>query len=91
MEVMLLAPRPENGECPAPAQHRRLRPEEAWADADELGGGRAAVFDQDTANMPRIQAGLKTTRKPGLILARYQEVRIRHMHHVLDQYLNAPG
>lgn len=91
MEVMLLAPRPENGECPAPAQHRRLRPEEAWADADELGGGRAAVFDQDTANMPRIQAGLKTTRKPGLTLARYQEVRIRHMHHVLDQYLNAPG
>ena len=33
------------------AQGRRLGPEEAWADAVELGGGRAAVFDQDAANM----------------------------------------
>ncbi len=90
MEVMLMAPRPENGPCPSPAQHRRLGPEEAWADAVELGGGRAAVFDQDAANMPRIQAGLKTLRKPSVTLARYQEVRIRHMHHVLGQYLSAP-
>lgn len=89
MEVMLMAPRPEHGECPPAAQHRRLEPDEAWADAVELGGGRAAVFDQDTANMPRIQAGLKTTRKPCTTLGRYQEVRIRHMHHQLDQYLDA--
>lgn len=89
MEVMLMAPQPENGPCPSPAQHRRLGPEEAWADAVELGGGRAAVFDQDTANIPRIQAGLKTTRKAGISPSHYQEVRIQHMHHVLDQYLGA--
>ena len=75
----------------SPAQHRRLGPEEAWADAVELGGGRAAVFDQDTANIPRIQAGLKTTRKAGISPSHYQEVRIQHMHHVLDQYLGAAG
>ena len=89
MEVMLMAPRPENGRCPSPAEERRLGPKEAWADAVELGGGRAAVFDQDTANIPRIQAGLKATRKSGILPSHYQEVRIRHMHHELDQYLGA--
>ena len=89
MEIMLMAPRPEKGPCPAPAQHRRLGPDEAWADAVELGGGRAAVFDQDATNIPRIQAGLKTTRKSGILPSHYQEVRIRHMHHMLEQYLAA--
>lgn len=89
MEVMLLIPRSENGERPAPAEHHRLGPEESWADATEL-GDLGPIFDQDTANMPRVQAGLKTTRKPGVTLGHYQEVRIRHMHHVLDRYLDAP-
>ncbi|HIC35298.1 MAG TPA: hypothetical protein EYO78_10855 [Gammaproteobacteria bacterium] len=48
------------------------------------------VFDQDTANMSRVQLGLKTTRKTGTTLGHYQEVRIRHMHQVPDQYLDAP-
>ena len=88
MEIMLLMPRPENGECPPPAKHRHLGPDESWADATEL-GDIGPIFDQDTANMPRVQAGLKTTRKPSVTLSQYQEVRIRHMHHRLDQYLNA--
>ena len=88
MEVMLLMPRSENGERPAPAQHHHLGPEETWADAAEL-GALGLVFDQDTANMSRVQLGLKTMRKTGTTLAHYQEVRIRHMHQVLDQYLDA--
>ena len=63
--------------------------EDALADAAEL-GALGLVFDQDTANMSRVQLGLKTTRKPGVTLGHYQEVRIRHMHHVLDRYLDAP-
>ena len=87
MEVMLLYPRPQGKECPAPAQLRQLGPDESWADAQEL-GPLGWIFDQDTANMPRIQAGLKTTRRAGVVLGHYQEIRIRYMHQVLDQYLN---
>ncbi len=88
MEVMLLYPRPEGKECPPPAHLRHLGPDESWADAQEL-GTLGAIFDQDTANMPRVQTGLKTTRRPGIVLGHYQESRIRYMHHVLDQYLSA--
>ena len=88
MEIMILYPRTPGKECPPPAQLRQLGPDETWADAQEL-GTIGWIFDQDTANMPRVQAGLKTTRRPGIVLGHYQESRIRYMHHVLDQYLNA--
>jgi hypothetical protein len=88
MEVMLLYPRPDGKECPPPAQLHTLGPNESWANAPEL-GTLGPIFDQDTANMPRIQAGLKTTRRSGIMLGHYQESRIRYMHHVLDQYVNA--
>jgi hypothetical protein len=45
------------------------------------------VADQDTNNLMRIQKGLRTTRKPGVTLARYQESRIRHFHNTLDDYM----
>lgn len=88
MEVMLLYPRPASGESPPPARLRMLGADEPWAEADEL-GTLGPIFDQDTANMPRIQAGLKTTRRSGIVLGHYQESRIRYMHHELDRYLNA--
>ena len=45
------------------------------------------VADQDTNNLMRIQKSLRTTRKPGITLARYQESRIRHFHNTLDAYM----
>ncbi len=47
------------------------------------------VADQDTDNLIRIQKGLRTSRKPGVTLARYQESRLRHCHATLDDYVNA--
>jgi hypothetical protein len=51
------------------------------------------VADQDTENLRRIQKGLRTSRKPGVTLARYQESRIRHFHSTLDSYMGVgtPG
>jgi hypothetical protein len=48
------------------------------------------VFDQDMANMPFIQEGLKSLRTPGVQLARYQENRIRHYHQILDEWIARP-
>ena len=45
------------------------------------------MFDQDYANLPHIQDGLKSMRGPGIQLARYQENRIRHYHRILDEWM----
>ena len=47
------------------------------------------VADQDTDNLIRLQKGLRTSRWPGVTLARYQESRLRHCHATLDDYANA--
>ncbi len=57
------------------------------ADVAEL-GLLGPVFDQDLANLPFVQQGLKATRKPGITLADYQESRIRHFHHLLDTWMS---
>ena len=49
----------------------------------------AQVFNQDTFNLPKVQAGLKTLAmsKGTVTLAVYQETKIRHFHKILDEYL----
>ena len=86
MEIMFLFAKAADGSHPAPAKMRLLEPGQDWKDAPELGSA-AMVADQDTDNLMRIQKGLKTSRKPGVTLARYQESRIRHFHETLDAYL----
>lgn len=88
MEIIFLFAKSPDGSHPPPAAMRMLGPEQNWADAPELGSA-AMVADQDTDNLRRIQKGLKTSRKPGVTLARYQESRIRHFHETLDAYLSA--
>jgi len=89
MEVMLLRPLPKGGARPAPARLRLLGEDERWTDAPEL-GVLAPIFEQDMANLPWVQRGLRAARKPGVTLAVYQESRIRHLHRVLDAYLARP-
>ena len=44
------------------------------------------VLDQDAFNLPNVQRGMHSAGFPGLFLGK-QELRIRHFHHVIDQYL----
>lgn len=91
MEIMFLFSKAPDGSHPEPAEMRMLGPDEMWSDAPELGSA-AMVADQDTDNLMRIQRGLRTSRKPGVTLMRYQESRIRHFHETLDAYMDAdPG
>ena len=87
-EVFLLAQAPADGSHPAPAKTRWLEPGETFADIKEI-GLLGPVFDQDMANLPYIQQGLKSLKSPGIQLARYQENRIRHYHQILDRWLEA--
>ena len=45
------------------------------------------MFNQDTFNLPKVQIGLRTMKKPGVTLAIYQETKIRHFHTLLDEWL----
>jgi phenylpropionate dioxygenase-like ring-hydroxylating dioxygenase large terminal subunit len=85
MDFMLLHPMPDG--TPA-APIRELGADDGWNEAPELGGG-AAVFEQDTGNLPAVQRGLHATVKRGVTLGNYQEVRIRHLHQTLDEYVDA--
>lgn len=88
MEVYLLAPRDLSKPAP-PA------PETTWIASDAKfssvpGLGRlGAIFDQDLDNIVGVQRGMHSTAKCGVTLARYQESRIRHYHHRIDDFLNS--
>ncbi len=85
-EVMLLAPIPDGAERPAPAPHRFLAEDEKWSDVPEL-SYFGPVLDEDQEIMPRVQRGLRASRKTTNTLAVYQESRIRHFRRTLEEYV----
>ena len=85
MECMYLSPYRE-GEKPPAAPIHWLGADDDWCDAPEL-GFLARVFNQDTFNLAKVQRGLQTTAKKTVTLANYQEIKLRHFHHKLDEWL----
>ena len=86
-EVYMLYPKADDGSHPEPMKERRLTENETWSTVTEF-GAYGPVIDQDEPNFPRIQKGLKATRKRAISLANYQESRIRALHETLAKYLN---
>jgi phenylpropionate dioxygenase-like ring-hydroxylating dioxygenase large terminal subunit len=84
MECYYLSP--FSGERPAPAPLHLLGDDEPWTNAPEL-GVLAKVFTQDTFNLPNVQRGLEAAQFESVMLARYQETKIRHFHHLLSRQL----
>ncbi len=84
MECIFVSP--FQGERPPPAPIHWLEEHEGWSDATEL-GTLGKVFDQDMFNMPKVQLGLESTRKPGVTLGNYQESKIRWLHTKLDEWV----
>lgn len=86
MEVMMLSP--FAGERPAPAQCQWVGADESWTEPGVLGiTGR--ILDQDSFNISKVQAGLRSTPLGGLTVGVYQESRIRHIHSLLDRYVGS--
>ena len=84
MDVLYLAP--YRGRKPANANRRWLDLDEPWTEAPEL-GGLARVFDQDTFNLGRVQAGLEAASHTHVTFAQYQETKLRHFHSLLEAYV----
>lgn len=90
MEVRILMRRKEGEEMPKGAAMHMIGDDEPFASAAHLiGSGLASVFDQDMANLPFVQDGMKASANGKIELGHYQEVRIRQFHRTLDKYLNA--
>jgi phenylpropionate dioxygenase-like ring-hydroxylating dioxygenase large terminal subunit len=89
MECMYLSPTPPGQPRPAAAPIHWLGPDDDWTDAPEL-GMLAKVFNQDVVNMPEVQKGLKTLRRPEIIFANYGETKPRHFHKLLNEWLARP-
>ena len=58
-----------------------------------LGAALANVFDQDMANLPHVQTGMKSLRSGVMELGKYQDSRVRHFQTTLMKYINGelPG
>ena len=84
MECYFLSP--FAGDRPDPAPMHWLDADEPWTNAPEL-GMLARVFMQDTFNLPEVQRGLEAARYDEVVLANYQETKIRHFHTLLGAWL----
>lgn len=87
-DLILLRPlRP--GEAPPLAPEPvRLRVEDSYTIAPGMDPGLGHVFDQDTSNLALQYRGFQASHKQGQTLGNYQEVRIRHLHAMIDRYLD---
>lgn len=92
MEVMILKPVKKGETRPRGVPVHWLGEDEPWSNATEL-PALGPVIDQDMANMPHVQTGLKASGTGTVQLATYMESRIRHFHATLDAYLDGrlPG
>ncbi|SLJ99795.1 aromatic ring-hydroxylating oxygenase subunit alpha [Novosphingobium mathurense] len=72
---------PEGEEWPERVRHQRFR------HGDKTIG---QVLDQDAFNLPTVQQGMQSDHFPGLWIGD-QELRIRHFHSALDDYIYGPG
>ncbi len=89
MEIMLLMRYPDSAPRPADAPVIVVPLDQRLADTEGIEPGLARVFDQDFSNLPHVHKGLKSLASGEVQLASYQEVRIRHFHHVLDKYMGS--
>ncbi|MEM6913715.1 MAG: SRPBCC family protein, partial [Pseudomonadota bacterium] len=89
MEVRILARNPKDEPMPRSATMHLIPDDQPFASAsDVIGAALAGVYDQDMANLPYVQEGMKASPNRQLQLGNYQEIRIRHFHRTLDKYLN---
>ena len=89
MEIIVLMRFPEGQERPADCQVHKLDKDQLFSEAPGMEGGLGRVFDQDFSNLKMVQRGLKNLQSGEVVLANYQEVRIRHFHQTLDKYVYA--
>ena len=88
MDIMMLVPWPE-GERPKPAKERRLRDDETFADAPEL-GFIAPILVQDSACLNHMTRGLRNNQRGKIVLAKHHELKLRHFYQMYAEQMDLP-
>ena len=86
MEVRIIARQPPGAGRGKGVPMKFLKNDEPWSAAKEL-GVLGHVFDQDMANLPQVQEGLRCSKNGLVQLGNYQEIRIRQFAQTLEKYL----
>jgi phenylpropionate dioxygenase-like ring-hydroxylating dioxygenase large terminal subunit len=86
-DLVLLRPLAKGEKAPEPPVPIHLDVDEPFASVKDMNSELALVFDQDTVNLTQQQRGFHASKKGQETLGNYQEIRIRHLHNILDQYL----
>lgn len=87
MEIIVLMRYPEGEPRPKDCTIDKLGVDQLFSEAPGLQGGLGRVFDQDFSNLKMVQKGMKNLKSGHVVLANYQEVRIRHFNQTLDKYI----
>ena len=91
MEVMMMAPIPENGDYEPAREIRYLGVDDNFLEAEAELGPSAPIFNQDTLNMPCVHEGMKASARSYIRLSEYNETKIRHFHKLYDQWVDGQG
>lgn len=89
-DLILLNFPPKGQARPAPAEPVRITAETSYATVPGVDPSFGHIYDQDTGNMQWMQEGMASSARKTARFADYQEMRIRHIHTVLDKYLAKP-
>ena len=87
-DLLFLRPKPLDKPAPLPPEPVFVDIDESYSKVEGLGrlGG---IYDQDTGNLAAQTRGFKSSLKRGETLGNYQEVRARHLHMMVEKYLNS--
>jgi phenylpropionate dioxygenase-like ring-hydroxylating dioxygenase large terminal subunit len=86
MDVMLMAPWPDDKPMPPPATPQVIDFGEPILEAKEL-GQLARIFSQDLANIPYVQTGLKSSQTGYVLLSSLNDAPVRHFHDLYDKWM----
>lgn len=91
-DFMIFKPKPEAGKQLPETLQVVVGAEDSYGDSGVLPPWLAQIYDQDSTGLAMLQEGLRAGSDAPVILSRYQEVRLRHLHQTLARYVaDAPG
>jgi len=89
VEIMLFKIAPRGQPKPPPSPMRLLSEDQPWSEGVEL-GYLAGIYDQDQSNFGPLQQGLRNLGEGHIHFSRYQEMRCRNLHRMVDRYISRP-
>ena len=88
-DIMFMKPVPKDGPRPDPAEVVHVGEDDSYLDVPGMDPSFGLLFDQDTAIMRWHREGIHASATGQETYSNYLESRLRHIHGVLDKYLQA--